>query len=131
MDFATFYSLGGVFMHIITLCSLGAIAALVLHAKERRSQPDTTRGLDLAANLALACLGLGLLGTLFGFADLTGALQSVEEVAKWPRPLAKGFSIALITTHYGLMTALPLGAGVAFARWRRAGDLAQRAPAGA
>lgn len=118
MNFATFYAYGGLFMHVVSLCSVGALVALLFFVKEVRVDPNRRRGLHLARALGRAALMAGALGTLFGFMEVAGALQSVEALEEWPRAIARGGSISLITLTFGVMCTLPIGVVVALADFR-------------
>src|SRR5690606_10457392 len=105
MSFATFYAQGGLFMHVITMCTIGATLALLVYLKEGRAQPNRGRGLALARSLARAGLMAGALGTLFGFMELAAVLDSLDSLDKWPNVMARGSSISLVTLTFGIMCA--------------------------
>jgi len=89
-DFAKFYQDGGAFMHAIALCAVLGAGVMI----------------ELAAIANIATL-LGLLGTIFGM------LEAFRAVADAPadqrsQALARGIGIAMNTTGFGLLVAIPL-----------------------
>lgn len=71
--FARFYMQGGGYMHVVTLFSLFALWASLAHARAVRQSPsggERSEGLArLASRLRRLSLGVGAMGTLFGFAS--------------------------------------------------------------
>ncbi len=75
--------------------------------------PAISKRVSMIGAIANVATLLGLLGTIFGMID---AFQAVATVAADQRSqaLAKGIAIAMNTTGFGLMTAIPLLAAQIF-----------------
>jgi hypothetical protein len=110
MTFGQFYSMGGGFMHAVTVC---AVAMLWLGGRYywkrrgRKSAPDlrdaATHGIRA---MIVGAILLGTLGTVMGFIEASAAIQSVppEKVAK---AMARGHGISLHTVTWALMVSIP------------------------
>jgi biopolymer transport protein ExbB len=72
-----------------------------------RVVPQVTRGTNYLPMLANVATLLGLLGTIFGLIIAFRSVgQEVDQSVK-AEMLAKGISVAMFTTAYGLMVAIP------------------------
>jgi len=69
--------------------------------------PAITKRLSMIAAVANIATLLGLLGTIFGMIDAFNAV-AVAAADQRSQALAKGISIAINTTGFGLMVAIPL-----------------------
>lgn len=69
--------------------------------------PSITKRLSMIAAIANIATLLGLLGTIFGMIDAFNAV-AVAAADQRSQALAKGISIAINTTGFGLMVAIPL-----------------------
>ncbi|EDM81434.1 hypothetical protein PPSIR1_39625 [Plesiocystis pacifica SIR-1] len=127
-DFVQFYTNGGLFMHIITLTIGAAVAMLVYESalkrqdsKEGEPQGDEAPSpyLHLADRLAWIAVGLGVVGSLFGFFDMCAALQSIDPELRVDATL-RASGIVPTTLAWGLMTALPVWMATTVRGLRRA-----------
>jgi biopolymer transport protein ExbB/TolQ len=66
----------------------------------------TVRG-TLLQNIANVATLLGLLGTILGLIDAFTALAEISDPAQQGKMLTKGISVAMNTTAFGLMVAIP------------------------
>ena len=66
----------------------------------------TVRG-TLLQNIANIATLLGLLGTILGLIDAFTALAEISDPAQQGKMLTKGISVAMNTTAFGLMVAIP------------------------
>ena len=113
MTFAQFYQQGGVFMHLITLCVIGAVASIALRTREaRRSMVAPHRSkaaLDGGITPWLLAAGVmfGLGGTLMGFIELCAALRTIP-VESWPLALSRGAEISVYPLTWAMMCLAPL-----------------------
>lgn len=69
--------------------------------------PAITKRISMIAAVANIATLLGLLGTIFGMIDAFNAV-AVAAADQRSQALAKGISIAINTTGFGLMVAIPL-----------------------
>lgn len=69
--------------------------------------PSITKRISMIAAIANIATLLGLLGTIFGMIDAFNAV-AVAAADQRSQALAKGISIAINTTGFGLMVAIPL-----------------------
>jgi biopolymer transport protein ExbB len=93
----------------VLAAALGAVGAQRESAIERAAlaeEPGLERGLTILAALAGAAPLLGLLGTVTGMIGMFATLA--EHGSGNPRLLSSHISIALVTTQFGLMVAVPL-----------------------
>ena len=121
-DFSTFYEHGGYFMHVISAVALAAglytakgLAQIgKTTAGETQSIDDTFR---LAVGLVVVAVGVGLLGTLFGFIEASAAANAIP-LEQHAKALARGMGVALHTLAWSLMLAIPLTFTVVISRYR-------------
>ena len=135
MDFAQFYQEGGAWMHPIAICAVLGAGVMIerfiflffrfnINGAQFFNQVQKlvmANNIDRAIKLCnaadkaalarvmkagLATL-LGLLGTIFGMIDAFNAV-AVAAADQRSQALAKGISIAINTTGFGLMVAIPL-----------------------
>ncbi len=106
-DFSQFYASGGVFMHAISVVAVAATTVLFLHARARSLGDDDPKRLRLADRLLVVCVGLGLLGSLFGMIDMAAALTSVE-AEQFSLGLARGMRLVPVTLCWALMVSIPI-----------------------
>jgi biopolymer transport protein ExbB len=93
----------------VLAAAIGAIGSQREAAIERAAlaeEPSLERGLTILAALAGAAPLLGLLGTVTGMIGMFATLA--EHGSGNPRLLSSHISVALVTTQFGLMVAVPL-----------------------
>lgn len=115
-DFVIFYFSGGLFNHLVTIGLGFAGGAIVMHARSR-GREDAARWLALADRALLACVGLGLLGTLLGFTDLSALLAEIPTDQFLP-VAARGGGLAIVPLTWSLLGAVPLALVVGARRLR-------------
>jgi hypothetical protein len=113
-NFIEFYANGGIFNHFVTI-GFGVAAASLFFAWRGAG----AKWLDTCGRTLLTCLGLGLLGTAFGVAEVGAAVATVPpELAA--AATARGLGIAVNTLAWALFGAIPLWVLCAIARHRAA-----------
>lgn len=127
-DFPEFYMSGGVFMHAISFVAVSAITVLALHARARSLGDDHPKRLRLADRLLVLCLGLGLLGVMFGSFDLFAALTTVPPEMH-DLGFARGMRIVGVPLAWALMVSIPIWLASTIAR-HRAPAIVERKQAG-
>ena len=69
--------------------------------------PEITKRGTLLQNIANIATLLGLLGTILGLIDAFSALATVTDPEQQTKMLTAGISVAMNTTAFGLMVAIP------------------------
>ena len=69
--------------------------------------PEVTKRGTLLQNIANIATLLGLLGTILGLIDAFSALATVTDPEQQTKMLTAGISVAMNTTAFGLMVAIP------------------------
>lgn len=121
MGLFTFYRDGGGMMHVITLLGLASATYLVrAWWAKRRLNGDpkaVTPKLDFAVQLAVTCIGIGLLAGLLGvvtsFRDAAGAHGEERRDA-----MARGIGMSVNANIWSLTLSLPLFLGASVLRYR-------------
>ncbi len=72
-----------------------------------RALPSIQRGLGFLALLANSATLLGLLGTIFGLIKAFSSVNAASAAAR-QQVLAEGISMAMYTTAFGIMVAVPI-----------------------
>lgn len=114
-SFFDFYANGGIFNHLITIGLGVAIASLVFYRRHGAEE----RWLAFCDRALLACIGLGLLGSLFGVIDASAALALVSHEKLMPAA-SRAAGLVVIPLAWALIGALPVGLASAITRFRKA-----------
>ena len=69
--------------------------------------PEITKRGTLLQNIANIATLLGLLGTILGLIDAFSALATITDPEQQTKMLTNGISVAMNTTAFGLMVAIP------------------------
>jgi hypothetical protein len=111
-NFLEFYQNGGLFMHLITVGAAIALTAVLLHGRARRMGADDPKLLRIADRFAALCVGLGVLGLVFGLIEMGAALSRIDpetiDAVRLMQVAARGGAIAPIPLGWGLMCAIPI-----------------------
>lgn len=129
-NFIEFYLNGGVFDHAITIVLVVGMTALALHRRARKLGVDGERYLWIVDRMAILCLGLGVIGTVFGVMEMSAALRFMAEGGADPATvdMARDRAMAIVPIPLGWagMCAVPLWIGATvFGRRRPAVPAAQ------
>ncbi|MCA9659383.1 MAG: hypothetical protein KC486_13640 [Myxococcales bacterium] len=114
-NFIDFYANGGIFNHFITIGLGVALASLVFARREGGSE----RWLAVCERTLVACLGLGLLGSLFGVVEASAALGMVKPEFLMPAA-SRAAGILVIPLCWALLGVIPLGIASTVVRFRKA-----------
>lgn len=120
-DFVEFYKNGGIFNHLVTVGLGMAVAALVFHARARKHEPERAAAwLTLCDRTLLTCIGLGLLGVLFGTFDASAVLLTLPP-EKVLEPALRVLGLLGIPLTWALLGTFPLWIVSTVLRFRQAG----------
>lgn len=106
-DFFDFYQFGGMFNNVVSLFALAALATLVMYCAGPRRTGTEPALLRLTERLTALGVAAGLLGTLFGVIDMSGALATISADMFLPA-MNRGMALVPIPLIWSLLCAIPL-----------------------